>query len=389
MGTFKAMSQKKLKILQVASGDCWGGAEAQVLALCNQLNKNPQIDLTVVLLNHGELSEKLKLAHIKTFIIDESCINAFAIFFQIKQLIKKINPNIVHTHREKENILGSIAAYCNNTLSIRSVHGAPEHHANWLKPHKKIIPVLNKLCGKLIQKKIVSVSVELEQKLLKDYSANKLTTIENGIELAALDRLKSNHKREISQKINIGIVGRLVPVKRVDRFINAAKLLYNRLKSHSLQFHILGDGPLKEELQQQSSDYIKSFTFHGHRTDIHQKIIDLDILVMTSDHEGLPMTLLESMYLQTPVVCSAVGAIPEVLANGKYGTLVHTLTAENFAQSLQEVILAKEKTQQKTKFAVEAIKKQYSSSTNANEFINLYQQIINSFLVKHHQEIAK
>ena len=53
--------------------------------------------------------------------------------------------------------------------------------------------------------------------------------------------------------------------------------------------------------------------FEGHRDDIQQQMLSLDLLVMPSDHEGLPMTLLEAMVLHTPIVAHAVGGIPNLL----------------------------------------------------------------------------
>lgn len=94
------------------------------------------------------------------------------------------------------------------------------------------------------------------------------------------------------------------------------------LKKHypelNIHFHIYGSGPLQETLATQvrenhADNYIH---FEGHCDTIAQELQTLDTLLMTSDHEGLPMILLEAMSLKTPIIAHAVGGIPNLLDQG-------------------------------------------------------------------------
>ncbi len=372
------MSAQQLKVLQLASGDLWAGAEVQFHALCVALNRLPDVTVKAVVLNQGELTEKLKQQNIDVVIIDETQHNAFSIYQQLCHVIDDYQPDVLHSHREKENVIGSLAARKFSVPSIRSVHGAPEHNVSWLKPHKKLIPFLNTWSGRFIQKKVVSVSKELEQKMSDLFSHSKLMTIENGINTQALiGYQKSPDVRFKGDLIHIGIVGRLVPVKRVDRFIEIANNLISQ-SSQSFQFHIIGDGPLMDELKNlaHSCGLDHHIKFHGHCHDIHQKIAELDLLLMTSDHEGLPMTLLESLYLGTPVIASEVGAIPEVMRDGELGTLVKPLTVERFTQVIEHSIANRQDIIEKANKAILHIENHYSAQGNAEKFLVLYKQLL-------------
>ena len=374
------MSANKLKVLQFASGDLWGGAEAQLYSLCKYLKDFQQVQLTVVLLNDGELYQKLKAEAIELYLLDENQLSAIQIFSQLNSLLKRINPHVVHTHRDKENIIGSIAAKLNRIHSIRSVHGAPEHAASWSKPHKKIIRWLNRWTGRKLQQKVISVSYELTDYLHGEFSKDKVEVVENGLDIKALEGIKrSPQLRFENGKINIGIVGRLVPVKRVDRFIQAAQIIQKKLPNEKVTFNVFGDGPLREQLESQTEHFQLSdgLVFHGHcaGSEIHNRIADLDLLLMTSDHEGLPMTLLESMFLGTPVICSSVGAIPHVLEEGKSGTLVNQLSGDAFASAINEAIENKAVTVEKAEKAVQRVTTHYSALQNAKKFLSIYSDV--------------
>ena len=77
---------------------------------------------------------------------------------------------------------------------------------------------------------------------------------------------------------------------------------------------------------------------------------------MTSDHEGLPMVLLEAMCLQTPIIASAVGGIPNLLEQGKCGTLVHKHTAKSFSEAVINLIAKPEQRRQLTLMALERVR---------------------------------
>ena len=366
------MSKSKQNVTHIASGDLWAGAEVQLFTLCSNLK---DINVNVILLNHGELEKRLKKHGIPVIVIDESKTNGIKILLKLIKILRNSNTHIVHTHRIKENILGGIAAkLAGNIPSVRTVHGAPEHKPDLKKPLKKLQYMLEWFIGRYVQKKIIAVSRDLKEKLTDEYPQQKICVIENGIDVNALNPiiLKRQENYEFNSPYIIGIIGRLVPVKRVDIFIETAKLFSHNNPHIEIEFHIYGDGPLRTSLEHLAAN---NTFFAGHRLDIHEKIADLDALLITSDHEGLPMTLLEAMAIGTPIISSPVGGIPKVLDKGTYGTLVNNNTAKDFYNAINNILNNQEKITTMSNNATNWIKKEYSASTNALNYYNLYMTI--------------
>lgn len=368
-----------VKVLHIASGDLWAGAEVQLFTLASALRKHTGTIVHILLLNHGKLEQKLRDTGIDVTVIDEASLNSAQILRQMIKTVRAIQPDIIHTHRLKENILGSIAAWrCGHIPSLRTQHGAAEHPAAVYKLHKHIIFFLDWLCGRYYQRYIIAVAADLAEKLARKYPESHIKTIENGIDTDTLPATTSANNETGKRHYRVGIAGRLAPVKRVDLFIQAAVCLKQQHPELSVDFYIYGDGPLSNSLQQQvtaasADDYIH---FEGHCDDMATALQTLDILLMTSDHEGLPMILLEAMYLKTAIIAHAVGGIPHLLDQGKCGILIHEHQPETFAEAIQQLITHPKQHQKLTQHAFDRVKQHYSSRQTAENYQRLYNQLV-------------
>ncbi|VAW54796.1 FIG040338: Glycosyl transferase [hydrothermal vent metagenome] len=371
--------EETLHVLHIASGDLWAGAEVMLYTLTKTLFTALNVRVTVILLNPGTLEKKLQACGITVHIIDESHHNDIRIFQQINKIVSDIKPNVIHTHRTKENILGSIAAWRNNIPSIRTTHGAPEHAASWRQLPKRIIYLLDLFCGRYLQKITVAVSEDLAKKLQKNLPAEKIHVIENGINLQEMNHHATNKKpSDQPRAFNVGFAGRLVPVKRVDIFIKTARHILDHYPELNVVFHIYGDGPLHNELEQLSNK-LKTDTivfFKGHSDNIPKEIQMMDVLLMTSDHEGLPMILLETMALETPIISHAVGGIPQLLNQGSCGILITKNTPANYASAINDLANSPEKTSEITRQARRRVEEKYSAKINAQAYLSQYSAFI-------------
>jgi len=334
----------KLRVLHVASGDLWGGAEAQVHTQCKYLQKYPNIVLEVIVLNDGQLKHKLDREGINTHLVDEQCLGTYALLKELRVLFHVFHPHIVHTHGPKQNILASLAnLFSIRAKCVRTQHGAPEFIHSWRQPAQILQFWVDQFCGRYLQKKVIAVSAELAEKLTEQYSYDHIEIIENGVDLEALDQViaKAPFKVEESGLFHVGIVGRLVQVKRIDLFIDMAKaLVEEKADSNSYHFHIIGDGPLRSDLERKVHQLgmQSEIDFHGHINQIACYLSSLDVLVMCSDHEGLPMTLLEAVALGVPVVGHNLGAMREPLARKKGGLLSVEHNANSYADVVVELL---------------------------------------------------
>ena len=333
-----------IKCLHVASGDLWAGAEVQLFTLLTQLARGSRVLPHAVLLNDGELARRLRAANVPTTIFDESKLGGSQVFFQLKRHIRELRPHIVHTHRQKENVLGAIAtSLTRHTISTRTSHGAPEHlAASAADIRKRAFRKLDQWCGKYLQRSIIAVSRALAQELATRFDSRRIVVIENGVDLEMLEahRGVADFKAARPEATHVGIVGRLEPVKRVDIFLDMCATLRERAPEKSWQFHVIGAGSLLATLQQQATrlGLGPAVTFHGHRSDSYACLASLDALVMCSDHEGMPMTPLESVALGTPVVGHAVGGLNDILSDDAGGLLTTHHNPAGYAQRVLDLL---------------------------------------------------
>ncbi|WP_404391292.1 glycosyltransferase family 4 protein [Humibacillus xanthopallidus] len=173
--------------------------------------------------------------------------------------------------------------------------------------------------------KLVAVSPAVRRNLQGLGAADDVAVVWSGIDGAGVARDRAEVRRELgigSDEFVVAAVGRMVPVKNFDMAIRAVALLHRSLPTARLL--VVGDGPERERLEQLAlrqpgpADLVR---FLGHRDDVADLLVACDALVITSTTEGLPYVLLEAAASRTPVVSTAVGAIPDVFGGGAVALL--------------------------------------------------------------------
>lgn len=360
---------RPLRVMHIISGDLWAGAEAQAFTLLKHLS--PGISLQVVLLNDGELCNRLRDAGISVVLVPELKIGSVKILFRLMKLIREFNPDVLHTHRQKENILGNIANMLAHPLpafrakSVRTAHSAPD-----LQPtgKKAILVWADNWVGLHLQQAVIAVSGDLSMLLQNIFPVAAIYVIHNGVDQEELQRQAglTDYRLSKPNAKHLGIIGRLDPIKRIDLFLHiAANLIKNHSNGMDLQFHIIGDGKQRLELEalMNQLEICQYVTFHGHRQDIPSCIKSLDCILMCSDHEGTPMIALEAMALGTPMVVHAVGGLKEIFADYP-DLLVQNQVPAEYVDSIAKLLINLPK-------SVE-LNKNYFARDNAIKVKNLY-----------------
>ncbi|MEL7310247.1 MAG: glycosyltransferase family 4 protein [Pseudomonadota bacterium] len=322
-----------MRVVHLASGDLWAGAEVQLFELCRAMQQIDGLEVRVILLNEGLLAERLRDVSIDVKVIPESQLSGLDIVRRLIRLLKATMPDVVHTHRQKENVLGSIAAtIAGARVGVRTVHGAPEFSNRGLR--RKLNHALDRWTARWLQHAMIMVTTELAEKMAGVYPIRKVRVIENGIAPTAPGRASTNQFR-VDGKINVCLAGRLVDVKRPDIFLGIAREA-KRAEDRRFHFHVFGDGPLSEALDEQirrdgTGDIVSRWGFVD---GLAAALAEMDALAMTSNHEGLPMVMLEAMAARVAVLAHAVGGMPDVLDEGAAGLLVNEHTADAFYRAL-------------------------------------------------------
>ncbi|PPI84704.1 hypothetical protein KEHDKFFH_08355 [Marinobacter maroccanus] len=366
-------------VTHIASGDIWAGAEVQVYQLLRGLLQSGEVQPTAVLFNHGVLQEKLEALGIPVTVADESSLSPLRMIASIRQHLRAHRSNLVHTHGFKENVLGVAAQRLAGVpVSVRTVHGSPEYQRSWKNPVKRVIALLDQWIGRYQQDAVVAVSQQLKSKL-EDVFPRKTKLIYNFFDVESLQAEFESFKVSRSDgPVLIGFVGRLVPVKRVDLFIETIERLTNQ-HGRAVKGIIIGDGPLRAQLEKKvrESNLVDQVEFLGFVNPAASEIAKLDMLLMTSDHEGLPMTLIEALALSVPVVAHNVGGVPEALGNGRCGVLVDEHSPAGYAIAVNDALNHVNDLRELSDRGRQHAQDLFGAKMNTSEYVSLYRSLLN------------
>jgi len=338
-------SMRPVTVCHVASGDLWAGAEAQVASLLQALNRLDDLRVTTVLLNDGRLHEVLGKAGIPVCLLEESRMSGWALLNALRTYCQENKPQIIHSHRYKEHILGALAGkLSHNPILIQTFHGLAENLRGLAAIKMKAYTWVNTFTGRLAGDGFVGVSEEIASVLKRRYPSGDVRCIRNGVDL---DQVKTG-MNGMAMRAGLGIpadafvigaVGRLTPIKGIEYLVKAAGILVKEPSKRPRKLVIAGEGPLRASLENLAhGEGIASETlFLGARTDIYDVMTMFDVLALPSLHEGIPMVLLEAMTLGVPIIATAVGGIPEILHDDREARLIPAASPVALAQALQKL----------------------------------------------------
>ena len=341
------MANSPIRVCHVASGDLWAGAEAQIAVLLEDLSRFADLQVSAVVLNRGKLSTTLASKNIPVAIFDETSLNSARLFKVFYSHFKGLRPDIVHTHRYKENILASVAArFASVPVAIQTVHGLQERLPRWRQLRMDAYASMNRAVARWTGESIIAVSAEIADVMKRALPRNHVVYVPNGIDTAKVKpsanaAIKRQELGLPAEAIVIGTVCRLVPVKRMEFLLEAFARLRAELPHVLLRLVIVGDGPRRSTLEAQAKrlKIDQQTLFVGERQDVYDLINSFDIYALSSLHEGIPMALLEAMVLGRPVVATRVGGIPEVLSDAE-AKLVSVEDVAAFKEALKDLVMS-------------------------------------------------
>lgn len=311
---------RPVRVLHVASGDLWGGAEAVVFALALEQQRTAPGSVACVTMNDGILAEKLRAAGVRTWTFDERTQGTARLTASVVACLREFAPRIVHAHRQKENVIALLAALRHRPRPrlVTTVHGLPEPIRGSNTLRRRLVALANRWAVRAGFDAIVSVSHEIQATLQNLYSAARVTCIHNGIPVQRADDVTvAGERRTASGPLRLLALGRLVPIKRFERLGELSDALV-ALGGMRPVVTLAGDGPLQRELRIAlgADDGRRNVRMPGFVSGTEALLQATDALVMTSDHEGVPMAVLEALAQGVPVFGFKVGGLPEIATTG-------------------------------------------------------------------------
>jgi glycosyltransferase involved in cell wall biosynthesis len=229
--------------------------------------------------------------------------------------------------------------------------------------------------------RIIAVSDDIRRQRSACPESAKIVTIHNAVDMSRVipSRPAGAVRKDLgigdSQPV-IGAIGRMVPIKGFDRFLLAARVIASRRPD--VVFLLVGDGPKQSEYEQlaKSLGLEHQVRFLGFRDDIWDIVNCLDLFVMTSHHEGIPLILLEAMALKRPVVAMSVGGIPEVVEHDVSGILVRPGDNESVANACLDLIAQTDRALKIGEGARRRVEKEFSIEVHCKRVLATYTDVV-------------
>lgn len=248
----------------------------------------------------------------------------FTALIYIWREIRSFRPDIVHTHTFKAGCLGRLAVFFLRRRP-RTVHTFHGHllYGYWRGAKLGVLVAIERF---LASKTDVLISVGEQVKLdllAKEIGApHQYYVVPPGFQIDS-QVIENSLIRPELERMNDFIclwVGRMVKIKRPDRLVELAR----ELKSRRLRIRIwaVGDGPYRSFLDYASKDENLPLSTLGWRTDVMQLLTQVDALILTSDNEGTPLSVIEAQRLGRPVIATSVGSVSEVLVDEMSGFVI-------------------------------------------------------------------
>jgi glycosyltransferase involved in cell wall biosynthesis len=269
---------------------------------------------------------------------------------KIKEIIKEFQPDIVHTHASKAGALGRRAAFaCKVPVVVHTFHGHVFH--SYFNPLKTNI--FKTIERRLARKStgIIAISDLQKQELSQVHKicpANKIKVIPLGFDLEkfrvnlAENRISVRAKYGIKdEEVAVAIVGRLAPIKNHDFFLKLVESIL--LKGiEKAKFFIVGDGELKNEIEEKCKEINAKFGEKVFMTswikDIATFNAGMDIMCLTSDNEGTPVSLIEGQASSLPIISTDVGGVKDIVDEGVTGFVIPKGDLNQFTEKMALLI---------------------------------------------------
>lgn len=302
------------RILHVLSTNSFSGAENVAITIIKNAQKDYEVAYASV---EGPIRDTLQNNNVEFLPMSELSLS------EIRRIIKKWQPDIIHAHDFKSSIKSGLATF--EIPVIAHIHQSPE----WFKSYN--IKSLSVLLASVRFKKIIFVTPTLlDSAQILNNIKGKIEVISNVIDTNEVYR----KSREINShdKFDLAYVGRLEEVKNPLRFIKIVKEV--KKFKNDISAVMVGDGSMKESCKSLIKELglEKNLKLTGFLENPLVPLVNSDIYIMTSKSEGLPLSVLEALSLGKPVLITKLDEIVKAIGNE---TLFVCETDHDFVENIR------------------------------------------------------
>lgn len=333
--------------------------------------------------------------------------------WKVFRLMLRERPDLVHTHTAKAGTVGRVAGLLYRWLTPATLIGKPRacrfvhtyhghvFHSYYGPAKTKLFLTIERALARLVTDRILVVSEQQRREINEDFKVGRpeqFAVVPLGLDLNLFSggQAKRSRLREelnaSDDEVLIGIVGRLTEIKNLQMFLRAAARVKELNSTSSDQrrtrFVIIGDGSLRGTLEEQARELalVDDVVFLGMREDPEFFYPALDVVALTSHNEGTPLTLIEAMANERPVVSTAVGGVVDLLGAGgaagdgytvcERGISVKSGDVEGFAAALTRLIRDEGLRKELGGRGREFVARNYAKERLISDISNLYEQLL-------------
>jgi L-malate glycosyltransferase len=329
-----------MKVLHISGARSWGGNEQQLVDVLPELEKL-NVQNLVFGIPQSPLHLSLKDTRVHFIESKEPKIHKKKNFSYLKQIVKKVKPDVIHLHTSDSVTLFVIAdlLFRLRTPAVLSKKGMG-NSMSFLSLYKYNYRNI---------KKIICVSeavkISMTETVIKAKNQAKLKVVYDGVNLDRTEVIRTENLRKLfsipEDSFILGNIANHTAAKDLDVLIDTVDYLVKDLGVTNIKLFQIGEfskltTALLEKIQKQGlEEYIKLWGFQNHALDFMSQF---DIYVMSSQREGLPITIYEAFYKKTPVVSTKAGGIPEAITDGENGFLADVKDHKKLAIKIKLLI---------------------------------------------------
>lgn len=374
---------QSIRILRVIARINVGGPAVQITSLMGTLN--PEEFEQILVTGYCENNEvdylngrdvNFKVVRIVGFGRSINIIHDFKSFLALIKIIRKFKPHIIHTHTAKAGATGRLAGLLARPTAKR-IHTYHGHLLNGYYQGLKlfIIILIEKLLSR-ITSHLIAVGEIVRDDLIKAGIGriDKFSVIKPGIELEkSIDNkyhlLRNQYSKE---SIIVTYIGRLTKIKRIDRLIEVIDKVH--LQNKNVIFFIAGGGEDLEILKQSIKNRNLPIKLLGWVEDVSTLLAVTDILLLTSDNEGTPISIIQAGLSKVPAISTSVGSVSELIIHEKTGYLCE-LDSSDIAEKVIKLSKMPVLRKEFGKNSFELMKAKFSKDRFISEHKSLYRKI--------------
>jgi glycosyltransferase involved in cell wall biosynthesis len=257
--------------------------------------------------------------------------------------MRSYRPHVIHTHLSKAGLLGRVAGiFASSAARVHTFHG--NVFDGYFSPRMtRAILAVERTLGARTDA-VVALS-EMQRAELIDYgitSPDRIRVIPLGINLdrfGEIERAQARRELGIDPEVVVAVaVGRMVPIKRLDRMVRAFSVCV--ADNPHARLHLVGDGPERPGIESlvKSLGIADKVTFVGWSAETERWYGAADVVVLSSEREGTPLALIEAAAAGRAVVATGVGGVPDVVDNGVTGLVVPNGEESALAEGLDMLL---------------------------------------------------